>query len=106
MNLDKMLTVNDRSGLVATWSHMSKSSAEQYGMFFISSMSWAFVGQLLFSRISPGGSGVDAGVHPPMLKHSIIHLQYACWDNVISPELFLVIHIPNISFASLRSLIS
>ena len=101
-----MLTANNRFGLIATQSHISEPSALRYGMFFISSMSWAFVGQLSFSKISLGENRVDAGIHSPILKCLIIHLQYTCQNDVIFPEVFLVIHIPNISFAFPRSLIS
>ena len=67
--------VYDKSGLVATCSHMIAPSASRYGTLAISSTSSGVDGQSSIDNESPAGSGVEDGAQPFMLKRTSTHWQ-------------------------------
>jgi len=95
-----------RFGLVVTCNYISDSKASQNDIFFILSTSLGVEGQSSAESTKPGGRGVVAGEHRSMLNCLRRCSQYAHCDKMMSSSEFLSMHMPSISFASLKSFIS
>ena len=93
-------------GLMATCNYINDPKASRKGIFFILSASSGVEGQSSVEITRPGRRGVIVGKQRCILNHLRRHLQYACYDRVTSPFWFLSMHIPRISLALPRSLIS
>ena len=66
---NSMLTENAKSGVVATYSHISKPNTSRKRVFFILFSLSGVVGQSSIDSAVPGGRGVVAGEQEFMLKH-------------------------------------
>jgi len=103
---DSRLTRKDRSGCVATYSHINEPRALRYSILFISSTSAGVDGQSSVNRDRPYRSGVVSGDNMYMLKHLRSHSEYAFCDRVMSLCSFQSMHISRINLAFPMSLMS